>query len=369
MRIPFYSLVLSPLLLLAGCGGSGSEGVCVAGEVTRDIAVQKLSSGFGPELAPWSVVDVLDRAEGASVLLERSGEDGAKVLAFLGPYGPLTEVATVADVDGHRLDAAPVAMAGGKRCVVYLVANKTLQLACDDGSIEDSKLEVDSSSYGPALLPVGSEDGSLIVLTTTYASFTIVARDPSGYWSEIEQHESSISWPEDVALHDGSLATCFISASGHAVITAPGGTITSAGEANSCKIALDDSSVHVLLDTGFATIPRSSLGGEPEGTFDVKASSAMPVPFKDYVLTLVVVGGKPTVVQVNREDHKLQRVALDSGTVTDLADTKDSDDSSYRAKVGEAAGSLTVASSHRFDSSSDPAVQPLQIDTYCTAAW
>ncbi len=106
-----------------------------------------------------------------------------------------------------------------------------------------------------------------------------------------------------------------------------------------------------------------------EDTFDVKATS-MSMPEDYWMLALIAVGGKPIAVRIDRLNNKLQRVALDSGTVTELGDTKDIIASySYRATAGVAPGSLIVASSPRFDSSSDPVVQPLRIETYCTAGW
>ncbi len=227
----------------------------MAGDVTRDLTVKELSSGSGSQDGSWSIDHILDRADGTSLLLERSAEDGAKVLAFLGPDGKLTEVTTVADVGDDGFDAAPVGMPGGKRCAVYLVVNGILHLACDDGTVEDSKVAVDGSDYGFPVLPIVGADGTLSVFATSQASFTVVERSPSGQWSEIERHESSISFPTDVALHGGAPVACFISAGGYAVITAREGTITSAEKARDCRVAVDDSSVHVWLDTGFATIP------------------------------------------------------------------------------------------------------------------
>ncbi|UQA62801.1 hypothetical protein [Polyangium aurulentum] len=386
MRILRHSLLLSSLLLsslaLAACGGSGSEPTggsgskpggegadsCKESTVTGDVTAQWIPSlGGGKTLAYWLIVGVLDRPEGPSALLQRDTEDGAAELAFVGPDGKLAPLAKVPKAGQYEFIVAPVSMPNGKRCAVYAVAvdGAKLQFACEDGSTEDSGFEISLFDSGPGLLPIVTADGTLTIFTTTHASYTMLRRTAQGQWEEIEQYESSISWPEDAVLHDGAPVSCFIGVDDRAHIVTKAGELTSAVQAESCKIAVDDTAVHVLFDmatdTGYAaTIPWSNFNGSG-GSFEVK-----PTPTPGIVLTMGVSGGEAFLVTLDYTNLKLLQVGLDSGAITTLGPAED-ESFSYTAIFDADEGVLTVASSPEVDTSIDGEVIPqsIHIATYC----
>jgi hypothetical protein len=371
MRTRFYSLAVSPVvfLLLAACGGgsgSGSGGdasPCMAGEVTQELVVEEFPSSSGPQLAPWSLLSILDGADGPSLLLQRSAANESRTISFLGPDGKLLDLAQVT-VGKASFGAAPVVMSKGRRCAAYVVDQKTLHLACEGLSTEDSTLTVEANNNGLPLLATYANDDTLSVFSTARGAFTPVNRTKEGVWEGVNQFETAVSWTADAALHNGLPVACYISSSGHAVFISKTDRVTSTEKAKSCRFAGDDTTAYVLLDSGYTKILWAQVKQGRQTAFEVR-----PVPIPGRVLTIAVNGGQPFAVTIDPATKKIQRVALESGKVTDLGDVKDPD-RTYVAEHNVSTQTLVVASLPSVDTTSGGVVkQSFRIATYCTASW
>ena len=144
------------------------------------------------------------------------------------------------------------------------------------------------------------------------------------------------------------------------------GRLTSAVQAKSCKIAVDATAVHVLLDTGtymgFATIPWSKFNGSA-GSFEVKPTTTPDLALNNSVLTTGVSGGEAFAVTLDVTNDKLQQIGLDSGAITTIGPAEDL---GYRPIFDADEGVLMVASSSKAETSFDePMPQSIHIATYC----
>lgn len=322
---------------------------CKEGSVVKDLPPSEDGSS-------WEIVDVQGRGDEASVLLKREVKDKWMEFAFLEPDGKVVQVAQVPEAAQYAFSVAPLRMPSGKRCAVYVVSGGSLHLACDDGTSEDSGIKIDGGSKAE-LFPIVDPGGDMILFGANFASLTMVMRLADGTWGESPQAQSSISWPTSTAEDSETTILCFINSAGHAVVRSLGrGEITSSGKATRCNVAVDASSVHVLLDTGFATIPLSAVDGGA-GTFDVKS----PLP-SGLVIAMASVGGKPFTVMIDLTTLKVLRVALATGVATDLG-TKDNA-ITYRARFDEESRALTVVSLPSLSG-----IQTVRIAEYCTADW
>lgn len=367
MRTPLLCFALSPVLLAAACvpiPPVPSDKInCVEDDITHEVPVNQYEGthNLGTQLSFWSIIRTLDSDDdGVSLLLERPTEKKAKILAFLGPDGKIVEVAKVANTTRKRFSAGP-AWIRGHRCVAYSVDGESLKLACEDGKMEDSQFFVKTSVHGPGMLTSIAKEGSLVVFTTTTAgAFTAVDRNYLGKWHEDRELQTPESWPESQQMHFRQPNVCYISDAGHAVFIDKDKFITSVALTTSCKIAGDDTSMHILIDQGFTSFPWANMDGNLNRHFGVTPMEL------DHVLALVTNWKEPFVVRLNTEEKKLQRIRLETGDVTDLTDATDNE-GSYHAEFR--GGKLLVSSSPTVHITADPPVQSLRIITYCTSKW
>lgn len=348
-----------------GAASSSSSGgteppkpACASADDAFEMTVEWFETKPGSrQLASWSLDGVVDVAGAASVLAHREVANRTVELAFFDAKGQKKELAKVTDATAYGFDAAAY-VEGTKRCAVYAFSSgRTLRVACDDGTNEDTGVKADGDK---ALIPVVQPDGTISIFTQSFASYTEVRRE-GGKWHEDEKYESSISWPEDSTLYQGAPLTCFINQGDRAVIEGAVGRIASTAEASSCRVAASDKGAYVLTDKGFAEIPWASFSAGKGATYETT-----PVTLKQKADRLVVAGGKPFALVV--DGPRLTRVALPSGApeaVADLVDTG-TPRTSFDAKTG----TLRVASAKaETTSSSQPGKQRFRVATRCAATW
>ena len=198
------------LTVTAACGGSSRAGddddtqpdaapACTAG--SRTIAAD----------ADWT----LRGASARSLLASRAGTDDAVHLALLDGDGPV-ELAVIPGAARYAFSAALAEKPDGTRCAVATSSIAGVVLACEGAQPETTMFDALDADQPP--VPVWSADGTLSVFAQTYAAFTELRRTPDGAWSDIEEYESSISFPTDAVATAGGPVVCFISAGGYPVV-------------------------------------------------------------------------------------------------------------------------------------------------------
>lgn len=236
----------------------------------------------GTRTTPWTLDAVLDAT---TVIAHVNDATEAQRLALVDAAG-VADLGTIPMAANYRLRAAPVLRGDGSRCAAVVSDRDGLMLAC-----AGQALEVSGIAAGARELPIPfvHADDSLTVFTQTYAAFTRVDRTGPGAWREIEQYESSISYPADVVGIAGTPVVCFISAGSRAVIEIGANKIRSEEATQSCKLATDGTTLHVLTDTGYAQLAVSSIAGT-QGTFAVAPVAALA---EQDVARLVLADGMP----------------------------------------------------------------------------
>lgn len=343
----------------SGTSGGGAEAkpACTPGDDAFETTAPWVPAGSpgSRQLASWTLDGVVEAAGVLSVLAHRKMTEHVE-LAFIDTKGEVTSLAKLPDA--FSLNAAPFAD-GAKRCAVFTFSSgKSLRVACDDGTAEDSGVRADGSK---ALIPVLMPDGTLSVFTQSFASYTEVRRE-GGKWREEEKYESSVSWPEDVSVHDGQPVTCFISQGGRAVVEGAAGRAASTEEAKRCRVAAGPSGVHVLTNEGYAAVPWSDLGAR-RATY-----ATSPVAIEGRVERLVLADGQPFAVVIDAEKKQALRVALPSGKSDLLAELADS--VSVQTSFDGTTGALRIVTARTETTSpTAPAVQRFRIARRCAGSW
>ncbi len=339
-------------------GGTASKPACADADATFETTVEWFETKPGAQqVASWSIDAVVDAGDAASVLAHREVANKTVELAFFDAKGTAKEIAKLADVTAYGVRAAAF-VDGGKRCAAYVFSGgKTLRVACDDGTNEDTGVKADGDR---ALIPLVQPDGTISVFTDSFASYAEVRRE-NGKWRNDEKYESSISWPEDSVLYQGEPLTCFIDQGDRAAIEGSIGRVAGTAAAGSCRLAAGERGAFVLTDKGFAEIPWTSFASGKGATYETT-----PVTLATKADRLVVAGDKPFALVV--EGGKVQRVALPSGTpsaVVDLADT-----SGLRTSFDAKSGTLRVVSTKTDTASAPtPSKQRFRVATRCASTW
>ncbi len=239
---------------------------CTAATSTVTVMVARTPTPGGSSIQAWTLDAV---ANATSVIAHRPADDGALHAAYIDEAGAI-ELAVIPQAGPYRFKAAAITL-GGNACATLLSDKGGMFLGCKGAAAEPANLQHLDATRRP--VPFVHADGSLSVFTQSFASFTELRRTQAGTWSEIEQYESSISYPTDVAAADGEPVVCFISAGDRAVIgRGHDNELASTATTESCRIALDGTTLHVLTDGGYAKFPLEDVSGQL-GTFDVA-----PVP-------------------------------------------------------------------------------------------
>ena len=239
---------------------------CTEVSTTATVTVASTPTTGGSITHVWNL-DAL--ASPTSVIAHREADDGSLHAALVDSTGA-TELGAIPAAGPYRFNAAPVAV-GGNTCAALLSGKGGMFLGCKGAALEPANLEHLDATHRP--VPFVHADGSLSVFTQSFASFTELRRGVSGAWSEIEQYESSISYPTDVVTVGGEPVVCFINAGDRAVIgRGHDNELASAAKTSSCHLAFDGTTLHVLTDGGYAQVPLANVTGQ-QGTFEVT-----PVP-------------------------------------------------------------------------------------------
>jgi hypothetical protein len=298
------------LTFAAACGGSSrgddddspqpdAAPACTAG--SRTIAAD----------ADWTLRGVSAR----SLLASRDDADDAVHLALLDDDGPV-ELAVIPGAARYAFSAALAEKPDGTRCAVATSSIAGVVLACEGAQPETAMFDALDADHPP--LPVWGADGTLSVFAQTYAAFTELRRTPGGEWTDIEEYESSISYPTDAAATAGGPVVCFISAGGYPVVQQGSAQSASTITASTCKIAVDGATVHVVAGDAYAAVSLSQLSGQ-SATFTPTAIPALA----GTVARVVVGDAGPQALVLT--DQALSAVALPSGTSAALATAASSD--------------------------------------------
>lgn len=224
---------------------------CTAATSAATVMVTRTATTGGSVTHVWELDAV---ASPTSVVAHREEDDGSLRAAFIDEAG-VTELAALPAAAPYRFNAAPVTL-GGNACAALHSGKGGMFLGCKGAAAEAANLAHLDAERRP--LPFVHADGSLSVFTQSFASFTELRRTPTGKWNEIEQYESSISYPTDVASAAGEPVVCFINAGGRAVI----GELVSAAKTASCRIAIGGTTLHVLTDGGYVQVPLANTAGQ-----------------------------------------------------------------------------------------------------------
>lgn len=236
--------------------------------------------GSGTIIRPWTI----DAVTGdANTFGHRQDASGTMHVGHIG-VGGVSELSAIPDAGPYRFALAPAAVEGGQ-CAVLVSDLSGAFLSCPGMAVEAAGIRDVGADHLP--VPFVHADGSLSVFTQTYASFTELRRTAPGTWHEIEQYESSISYPTDAVDVGGEPVVCFISQGDRAVLARGDAELASVAETSSCKLAIDGSSIHVLTDAGYAKVSIASIVGN-SGTFDVTPVAALA---DQRVVRIVVVDG------------------------------------------------------------------------------
>jgi hypothetical protein len=295
-------LLLSSLLLV-GCVSERSDDQngeppprCTDSNTSVTLMVEEVPTTSGSTTTPWTLDSLIG---GTSAIAHRQLPDGSMGVAIVDGPGAST-LATIPNAGRYRFQAAAIP---GTTCATFMSDVTGLYYGCAGGTAEAAGLA--HLNADRPLVPFAYKDGALSVFTQSYASFTEAYRDAAGKWSEHEQYESSISFPTDVIDIGGLPVVCFINSGDHAVIKYGQTELVSAAEANSCKLAYDGSTLHVLTDVGHAQLP---LGGVAGGPFEVTANPALA---NVRVKELFVNNG--TAYALGLEDNVVKAVPLAGG--------------------------------------------------------
>lgn len=268
-------LVATSLLTIAACVDERPEGTsdagpdkppaCVDGTTTATVAVETATVSNSTRYLTWTLDAI---ASPTSVLAHREEADRSLTVAWIDAAGA-TPITNIPEAGPYRFRAA-VLESG---CAVFMSDLTTLYRACPGEAVESSGL--DRLDADRPLVPYEHGDGSLSVWTQSYASLTLVKRTAAGVWSEIEQYESSISYPTDVAARGGAPLMCFINAGDRAEIQVGGSSMYSSVESDTCQLAFDGDALHVLTDQGHARLDGASLIPGPFEVTPVPALAGM----------------------------------------------------------------------------------------------
>jgi hypothetical protein len=293
----------------------------------------------------------LDAVVGTDAVLAHI-EDGDDVrLALIDPRG-ITELGRVAGGARYQFRAAPLQRGDGARCAVFTSSRGGLFYACEGQPQEAAGIANVNADRRP--IPFLHGDGTLSVYTQTYSSFTVLRRSPSGQWQELEQYESSVSYPTDVASTTYGPLVCFIASGGRPVVDGIRGTTT----ANDCKLAVDGAFIHVLAGQGYARMAMSELSNR-SATFTPQPIEALTG--KPAAARLALAGGKPHALGVDGGD--LVALPLPGGAPVVLASI-----GNRAAEIGwdERSGAVSAATAHLDTSGGGPSfTQTITLETRC----
>ena len=263
----YLFLVISASALIS-CGGSNSGSSNDSGPnvpkpltdgcspITTSFELDSLKTRYGR-----SVIDSIRIGSQIVSLISQSLTDNTYQLSFLKSDG------TIKDLVKVKLFSAGILRPhnSDRLCIVYVdvLGTKTIQIACDDGSNEDSKLIASNLSDGydkiERMPSVTYPDGSLSVFTQNYASYTEIRRTAAGIWSEKEKYESSISVPQSAISYQNSAISCFTDSSDFVSIDYKNKIIKSSNKSNQCFLAEKNNVLHILTDNGYSVISDANL--------------------------------------------------------------------------------------------------------------
>lgn len=257
----------------------GSGGHCVETSSTMTLQVPKIMTNAGySQIAGWTPIVPMSPT---SLLAHSIDATGAKLLAIIDANG-VQQVASIPDGADYALRASKV----GDCAMINTKGG--LGLACPGLPYELATGDFDTSANDPLFaLETG---GQMIAFTQTFASFTEITRTGPGQWTEHEQYESSISFPTDALLANGSAVACFIDSGDHAVVTIGGSRVRSAAKAQWCKLAFADDMLTVVTDIGTVTQPLSAFSSD--GVLAVAGTPSMQAA----PTRLVSLGGAPAAL-------------------------------------------------------------------------
>jgi hypothetical protein len=303
LNVPAMNYLALLLCVAAACGSSragddddtqpDAAPACTAG--SRTIAAD----------ADWTLRGVSAR----SLLASRDDADDTVHLALLDDSGAV-ELAVIPGAARYAFSAALADKPDGTRCAVATSSIAGVVLACEGAPPETATFDALDADHPP--VPVWGADGTLSVFAQTYAAFTELRRTPGGEWSDIEEYESSISFPTDAVATAGDPVVCFIGAGGYPVVQQGTAQSASTLKASTCKIAVEGGTVHVVAGGNYAAVPLSQLS-EQLTTFTPAA-----IPALAGTVARVVVGDEGPQALVVTE-QTLSAVALPTGTPTTLA--------------------------------------------------
>ncbi|HEY4177268.1 MAG TPA: hypothetical protein VGM90_10565 [Kofleriaceae bacterium] len=285
MRLCLASLLLLSSSLVACTGSDDSAspgdggGQCTETSSTISLPLSQFTTTSGnTQTTQWTLLAPMSTT---SVLAYSNDATGAPRVAVLDATGA-HDVASIAGGANYYLRAARVG-----ECAM-LSAKNGLGLACPGQPYEAAGQDFDTSGSDPLFaLEAG---GEMIAFTQSYAAFTQITRSGPGQWTREEQFESSISYPTDALLANGSPVACFIDAGGHAVVTYGGSRVRSAAKAQWCKLALAGDTLTAVTDIGSVAQPLASFGA------DGVLALAGTLPAMSTPTRLVSLGGAPAAL-------------------------------------------------------------------------
>jgi hypothetical protein len=278
---------------------------CMDGERTLVVDVLAESDGVSTMYRAWAIDDVAAWRDDSAALVRRE-HDGDIEIALATADG-ITTLDTLPDAAGYLARARLVEDRAGRTCAVYVAGNYGLGYVCEGMTPEHPSID-DIDAEHP-LLAVFRPDGTLSVFSQTYASFARIDRAPDGGWNELEQYESSISYPTDVDPH-GPLV-CFVGAGGVPVLRGPDDSDTAVlPAATDCRVVVDDAGTRfVLTDAGFGSVASNV----PMVSLD-----PLPQPLDGQLLDLAMLGD--TISAFVRTPNGVEARGLPSGDSIALID-------------------------------------------------
>lgn len=274
-------------LLSAACGGGASDNLdaagpdaapsCVAREESVTLMVPEVPDGSGSSfIATWQ----LDAIQSPTTVIAHNRDAAGLVrVALIDSAGTTTELAAFPGAANYALRVVPIA---GTTCAVLASGLAGLGYACPGKPFELAPIR----NVGTQELYAVPTATDLVLFGQTFSSFTRIDRSASGVWSEIEQFESSISFPTDATIAAGAPLACYIDAGKRAQLTYQGAELATENASKWCKIAVDGSMVHVLTDIGYAAVPLASITRGSSVVLTPLATSTFPE-------RLIVMAGQP----------------------------------------------------------------------------
>jgi hypothetical protein len=330
-------------------GGDNSPPACAPSTATTTVNVTSAPSGSGTIIRPWEIDAMID---GTSLLAHRRDADDAMQMAMIDGAGGLVELARLPDSGAYDFKAAVVgASPDSSVCTVSISSKAGLTYACSGRAAENAGIDSIAAEKPP--VPFRRANGALSIFTQTHYAFTEIQRDASGAWKEIEQYQSSISYPTDVAAPGGMPIVCFIASGGRAVLQSGDSELTSAETTRTCHIAVDGLTLHVLTDGGYTTMPLGNISSG--GTFEVTPVTALA---NQRITDLFVADGVAYVL--GSDTNGILATRLPEGTAIPLGTSAD------RSAWDAGRKAIYAASSKLMTSGSGPTYpQTITFETRC----